>query len=118
AQGLVTGKFTLENRPTDNRSGNNLFSDPTYGLALQAVELLVPIAERYGANTGQLALAWLIAQPGVTSPIVGSRNAAQIADIAKAAAIELSEADTAEISRIAQPVLDSQPEGKINPWAD
>jgi aryl-alcohol dehydrogenase-like predicted oxidoreductase len=116
AQGLVTGKFNLDNRPTDNREGNSLFKDPTYGLALEAVEKLKPIADRYSANTGQIALAWLIAQPGITSPIVGARNAAQIADMAKAADLELSADDLAAIAQIAAPVLESQPKDKTNPW--
>ncbi len=116
AQGLVTGKFDMENRPTDNREGNHLFKDPTYAIALQATENLKPLAEKYGANTAQLALAWLIAQPGVTSPIVGARNANQIQDTANAATLQLAEEDVSAISKIAQPVLDSVPDDKTNPW--
>ena len=117
AQGLVTGKFTLENRPTDNRANNHLFQDPTYGLALEAASKLQPIAQKYGATPAQIALAWLIAQPGVTSPIVGARNGEQVRDTAKAADLELQESDLQLISQIATPVLESQPESKTNPWA-
>ena len=116
AQGLVTGKFNMENRPTDNRQGNHLFKDPAYGIALEATDQLKPIAEKYGANTAQIALAWLIAQPGVTSPIVGARNAEQIQDTAQAAALELSPQDIEAITKIAQPVLDAVPDDKTNPW--
>ena len=116
AQGLVTGKFNMENRPTDNREGNHLFKDPTYSIALEATEKLKPIAQKYEANTAQIALAWLIAQPGVTSPIVGARNADQIKDTAKATSIQLDSEDIATISRIAQPVLDAVPDEKTNPW--
>ena len=116
AQGLVTGKFNMENRPTDNREGNHLFKDPTYGIALEATEKLKPIAEKYEATTAQLALAWLIAQSGVTSPIVGARNAKQIQDTAQAASLKLQQNDIDEISHIAQPVLDAVPDEKTNPW--
>ncbi len=116
AQGLVSGKFTLSNRPTDNRAGNHLFKDPTYGFALDAVEELKSIAGKYGATTLQLALAWLIAQPGVTSPIVGARTPGQIQGAAKAAELRLEDADIAAISAIAKPVLDSLPDAKTNPW--
>lgn len=116
AQGLVTGKFNMENRPTDNRQGNHLFKDPAYGIALEATDKLKPIAEKYNANTAQIALAWLIAQPGVTSPIVGARNAKQIQDTAQAASIELKPEDMDAISEIAQPVLDAVPDEKTNPW--
>ncbi|BCM91064.1 aldo-keto reductase YhdN [Abditibacteriota bacterium] len=116
AQGLVSGKFSMDNRPTDNRKGNQLFKDPTYGLALDAVEQLKPIAEKHDATTLQVALAWLIAQPGVTSPIVGARTPQQIQGAAKAASLELASADLEIISALAKPVLDSIPEDKVNPW--
>ena len=116
AQGLVTGKFNMENRPTDNRKGNHLFQDPVYELALEATSQMNPIAEKYDANTAQIALAWLIAQPGVTSPIVGARNAKQIEDSAKAAFIQLESEDIEAITKIAQPVLDAVPDEKTNPW--
>lgn len=116
AQGLVSGKFTLENRPTDNRQGNRLFKDPAYELAIKAVEGMKPIAEKYNANTLQIALAWLIAQPGVTSPIVGARTPDQIRGAAKAASIELDADDVQALSALAQPVLDSLPVDSSNPW--
>lgn len=116
AQGLVTGKFNMENRPTDNRKGNHLFKDPTYGIAIDATKNLEAIAEKYKANTAQIALAWLIAQPGVTSPIVGARNAGQIQDSSQAATIQLEQADIERITEIARPVLDSVPDDKTNPW--
>ena len=116
AQGLVSGKFSMENRPTDNRAGNHLFKDPTFGLALDAVEKMKPIAEKHGANTLQVALAWLIAQSGVTSPIVGARTPQQIQGAAKAAELELDQADVEAISALAQPVLASLPDAKTNPW--
>ncbi len=116
AQGLLTGKFTLENRPTDNRGGNQLFKDPVYRLAIDAVEQLKPIAQKYDATTGNLSLAWLITQPAVTSPIVGARNAAQIIETAKAAELMLTEEDLKRISQIARPVLAALSVDKTNPW--
>ena len=116
AQGLVTGKFNMENRPTDNRKSNHLFQDPTYGIALEATDKLKPIAEKYETDTAQIALAWLIAQPGVTSPIVGARNAKQIKETAQAASIQLKQEDIEIITQTAQPVLDAVPDDKTNPW--
>lgn len=117
AQGLVSGKFSMENRPTDNRAGNHLFKDPTYGLALESVEGMKSIAQKYNANTLQVALAWLIAQLGVTSPIVGARTPEQIQGAAKAADLELAQSDIEAISQLAVPVLQSLPDAKTNPWA-
>ncbi len=117
AQGLVSGKFSMENRPTDNRAGNHLFKDPTYGLAIEAVQQMKSIAQKYNANTLQVALAWLIGQPGVTSPIVGARTPEQIQGAAKAADLELEQSDIEAISQLAAPVLESLPDAKTNPWA-
>lgn len=117
AQGLVTGKFNKDNRPTDNRAGNVLFKDPTFELALEAVEKLRPLASEKGCTTAHLALAWLLAQNGVTSPIVGARTPQQISETARAAEVKLSGEEIARISQIAQPVLDSLPDEKTNMWA-
>ncbi len=87
-------------------------------MALEAVEKLRPLAQKYGATTGHLALAWLITQPGVTSPIVGARNAAQITDSARAADLQIDAEDLTAIAEIATPVLNSLPENKTNPWKD
>jgi aryl-alcohol dehydrogenase-like predicted oxidoreductase len=116
AQGLLTGKFNRENKPTDNRAGNHLFKDPVYDLALQAVDGLKPIAAKYGCDTGQLSLAWLIAQPGVTSAIVGARTPDQIRGNVAAAGITLGADDLSAISLLAQPVLDAVSPEKTNPW--
>ena len=117
AQGLLTGKFNQNNKPTDNRANNHLFKEPTYSQALQAVESLQTIATRLETTTACLSLAWLLAQPGVTSPIVGARTPQQIRDLIPAAALHLDAATVEEISELAHPVLESQPQGKTNPWA-
>ena len=118
AQGILTGKFSLETRPGsgDNRSANVLFQGATYELALEAVEKLRPFAAKYNVTLGQLALAWLLAQPGVTSAIVGARTSAQVLGNIPAATIALEAADVAAIGAIGEPVLASLPENKTNPW--
>ena len=119
AQGLLTGKFNQDNKPGqgDNRAGDILFQEGHYERALAAVEQLKPIAEKYGATTGQLAIAWVLAQPGLTSAIVGARTPEQVRDNAKAAALQISAEDVAEIDRIGRTVTDNLPEHKTNLWA-
>lgn len=118
AQGLLTGKFNKDNRPGegDNRAGNVLFQGEHYERALAAVDALKPIAEKYGATTGQLAIAWVLAQPGLASAIVGARNAEQVQDNAKAAELQIAPEDLAEIDRIGRTVTDSLPDEKNNMW--
>ncbi|HEX8551678.1 MAG TPA: aldo/keto reductase [Abditibacteriaceae bacterium] len=118
AQGLLTGKFSKENRPGegDNRSGNALFKGENYDNALAAVEQLKPIAERYNTTTGELSLAWLLAQPGVVSAITGARNAEQVKGNIGAANVQLSAEDIAAIDAIGRTVTDNLEEAKTNPW--
>ncbi len=117
AQGLLTGKFNRDNRPQgDNREGNALFKGETYDKAVDAVEQFKSIAEKYGVSTGNLSLQWLLGQPGVTSVIVGARNAEQASDNAKAAGFQISDEDRAAIDRIGRTVTDTLPENPTNMW--
>jgi aryl-alcohol dehydrogenase-like predicted oxidoreductase len=107
AQGLLTGKFGPDHSfpPEDNRAKNKLFQGETYQRAQAALEKLRPIADRYQTSLGNLALAWLIAQPQANA-IVGVRNAEQAVDNAIAGEIKLADADIAEIDQIGRIVTD------------
>jgi myo-inositol catabolism protein IolS len=107
AQGLLTGKFGLSHQfdKEDNRSRNRLFKGENAERAHLALAGLRPIAERYDLSLGQLALAWVISQPG-TSAIAGARNEEQVIENAKAAEVRLSDADLKEIDVIGRTVTD------------
>jgi myo-inositol catabolism protein IolS len=113
AQGLLTGKFGPNHKfdRGDHRSKNKLFKPENYERIQQALGRLRPIAERNGISLGQLALAWIIAQPG-NCAIAGARNAEQVRQNAKAGEILLSPADLEEIDQIGRSVtnhLDDNP---------
>jgi aryl-alcohol dehydrogenase-like predicted oxidoreductase len=55
------------------------------------------VAVRQGAVPAQIALAWLIAKPAITAPIVSATSRKQLAEILKAPAIRLSSEDIAEL---------------------
>ncbi|HEY9906313.1 MAG TPA: aldo/keto reductase [Thermosynechococcaceae cyanobacterium] len=107
AQGLLTGKFEPGHQfdPEDNRYKNKLFQGENYDRAQQALAKLRPIADRHQTSLGNLALAWLIAQPQ-SQAIVGVRNAEQAVENAKAAAVKLTAEDLAEIDSIGRIVTD------------
>jgi aryl-alcohol dehydrogenase-like predicted oxidoreductase len=107
AQGLLTGKFGADHTfpPEDNRAKNKLFQGEIYNRAQTALEKLRPIADRYQTSLGNLALAWLVAQPQANA-IVGVRNAEQAVENAKAGEIKLTDADLAEIDQIGRIVTD------------
>lgn len=113
AQGLLTGKFERGHKfdPADNRAKNKLFQGENYERAQQALEKLRPIADRHHTSVGNLAIAWLIAQPK-TQAIVGARNAEQAAANASSADIKLSADELPEIDAIGRIVtehLDDNP---------
>jgi len=57
---------------------------------LDALEQIRPIAEAHDATMAQTALAWTVAQPGITSAIVGARTPQQAVENAQAGDIQLT----------------------------
>jgi myo-inositol catabolism protein IolS len=113
AQGLLTGKFGADHQfpEGDVRRQNKLFQGEIYQKAQAALEAMHPIAAKYETTLGNLAIAWLIAQPQ-TCAIVGARNAAQAQENAKATAIQLSPEDIQTLDTISRTVtahLDPDP---------
>ena len=107
AQGLLTGKFGPGHRfaKGDHRSGNVLFKPQNYQRVQEALNRLRPIAESNGISLGQLALNWVISQPG-TCAIAGARSAGQAVQNAGAADINLPDSDMARIDKISRMVTD------------
>jgi aryl-alcohol dehydrogenase-like predicted oxidoreductase len=111
ACGMLTGAVTADTVfPDDDFRGGNLWDSELYAeffapgkleRSLAVVEGLRPIAKRLGCTAAQLSLAWLLAQPGVTSPIAGTRSADHIAEDAGAADVELDAGTLAEIETVA-----------------
>jgi aryl-alcohol dehydrogenase-like predicted oxidoreductase len=64
---------------------------------LAVVDRLRPVAQRLGCTLAQLALAWNVHQPGVTSAIAGSRNADHVRTNAAAADLQLDELTLKEL---------------------
>ncbi len=98
-QGLLTGKFASADEVPESRARTRLFSkDRLHSRHNQpgceeetfsAIAGIRAICESIGRPMGQVALAWLLAQPGVTSVIAGARSADQAGQNALAAEVEL-----------------------------
>lgn len=101
ARGLLTGKVGMERTfpASDTRSGHKLYTLEIRRRVLQALESLRPIAEAHQATFGQLAVAWVLAQPGITTALVGARTASQVKENAAAAALKLSPEEVTSISQ-------------------
>jgi aryl-alcohol dehydrogenase-like predicted oxidoreductase len=102
AFGLLTGAVTSESRfeRGDVRDEDELFSRGSRERSLAVVASLRPVAERLGISLAQLALAWNVHQPGVTSAIAGSRNPGHVHSNAAAGDVELDDATVSELDAI------------------
>jgi aryl-alcohol dehydrogenase-like predicted oxidoreductase len=97
AYGLLTGAVTMDTDFEDWRGGSGMdyyeefFEPAARARHLAKIDRLRPIAEQHGITLAQLALAWVIAQPGVTTAIAGSRNAGHVRDNAAAGDVVLDQ---------------------------
>ncbi len=100
--GILTERFEKSRMATlaseDWRRNATYFQEPnlTRGLALR--DALRPIAARHGATVSDVAVAWVLAWPGVTGAIVGARSAAQVDGWIGGATLELTRDDLADIA--------------------
>lgn len=109
AQGVLTGKYSPgESPPQGSRAGdsssNMLMEDITHENALQIVEQLKPIADDLGLTLAQLALAWVLREPGISSAIIGASRPEQIDDNIAASGVHLDEETIETIANIIEGV--------------
>ena len=107
AAGLLTGAISHETAFTQGdwraeRGDESLFSPGALERNLAVVDGLRSIAEGLGVSVSQVALAWNIAQPGVTSAIAGSRNPEHVRSNAAAGDIELDAQTLAAIDALVE----------------
>jgi len=77
-KGLVTGKYQSGPKPTDEvRKNNRMLRDENLAEIGNLVAALKDIGARHGKTPGQVALRWLMQQPGTVVPIPGAKTAAQ-----------------------------------------
>jgi aryl-alcohol dehydrogenase-like predicted oxidoreductase len=107
--GLLTGAITKDTTfdPTDFRGGHEeweewqrTFAPGKLERSLALVEELRALAATLGVTVAQLALAWNVAQPGVTAAIAGSRDAEHARSNAAAGDVELDAGTLSELDRI------------------
>ena len=94
AGGLLSGKYDLRAEMTgDGRRAKFDFPPVDKPRAAQVVDAIRPIAQVHGCSVAQIALAWLLHQPQVTSVIVGAKTTAQLEDNIGATDVKLTEAE-------------------------
>ena len=117
--GWLTGKYTRDERTT---GATRLGEDPERGVEAydkrgsrertwDVVDAVRSVAEGRGASMAQVALAWLVDRPAVTSVILGARTVAQLNDNLGAADLHLSPEETARLDAASDPGAADYPYG-------
>jgi aryl-alcohol dehydrogenase-like predicted oxidoreductase len=108
AGGLLSGKYR---RNTEAPAGSRQLTDwgepPVYdqeGL-YDIIEVLVGIGEQRGVSAAQVALAYLLGKPAVTTLVIGARTSGQLADNLAAADLRLTDAEREQLDKASAPPL-------------
>jgi aryl-alcohol dehydrogenase-like predicted oxidoreductase len=108
AGGLLSGKYRRDQQgPEGARHFGGWDEPPIYDSErlYDVVDVLVEIAEGHGVSAAQVALAWLLGRPGVSSVVIGARTDEQLADNLAAAELELGEDERARLDEVSAPPL-------------
>ena len=108
AGGLLSGKYRRgEQGPEGARQLTDWDEPPVRDpdALYDVVDVLVEIAEDRGVSAAQVALAWLLGRPGVSTVVIGARTDEQLADNLAAAELELSGDDRARLDEVSAPPL-------------
>jgi 1-deoxyxylulose-5-phosphate synthase len=92
ARGFVMGNRRKEDGGETKRAKTDDFAQKLYykDTDFQIVDCITQIAGRRGVSNAQVALAWVLAQPGITAPIIGASKLEQLEDLVKALDVKLS----------------------------
>ncbi len=108
AGGLLSGKYRRNQaHPEGSRHLTDWNEPPVRDEAklYDIVDALVAIAEPRGVSAAQVALAWLLARPAVTTLVIGARTDAQLADNLAAADLELTPEERTKLDAVSAPPL-------------
>ena len=109
AQGALTGKYKPGEQPpagsraTDDKGGSDMIERWMKDDVLERVQRLQPVADDAGLSLAQLAVAWVLQNPNVSSAIIGASRPEQVTENVKAAGVSL---DPALMERIDEVVGD------------
>jgi aryl-alcohol dehydrogenase-like predicted oxidoreductase len=108
AGGLLSGKYR---RDTEAPAGSRQLTDwgepPVYdqeGL-YDIIEVLVGIGEQRGVSAAQVALAYMLGKPAVTTLVIGARTSDQLADNLAASDLRLTDAEREQLDKASAPPL-------------
>ena len=93
AAGFLTGKYRRGQELPPSGRAESIKAQYLHDQGYALIDCLVEIAQRHGATPSQIALAWLLARPGITSPITSANTADQWNELAGAVDVQLTPED-------------------------
>lgn len=96
--GFLSGKYKTAADADQSKRGGGMLKDHFSERGVRILAVLDGVAQRNEATAAQVSLAWLLVQPGITAPIVSATSLDQLNDTLKAATLELSAHDIAELN--------------------
>jgi aryl-alcohol dehydrogenase-like predicted oxidoreductase len=118
--GWLSGKYRRDERPS---GATRLGEDPGRGMEAwdrrgsnrtwDVITAVQDISEKRGVTMAEVALAWVTAQPAVTSTILGARTLDQLEANLRSADLQLTEAETAALDTASEPGATDYPYGEL-----
>ena len=105
ARGFVVGNRRKEDYGETVRAKTDEFSRKQYYRPedFAIVDRVTELARKRGLNNAQVALAWVLHQPGITSPIIGASKPGHLEDAIKALSVKLDEGEVKFLSELYKP---------------
>jgi aryl-alcohol dehydrogenase-like predicted oxidoreductase len=91
ASGFLTGKYRSAEDASKSPRGGGIVKQYLDARGLRILSALDQAAQRTGATPGQVAIAWVMAQPGVTSPIASATSLPQLQELVRASQLRLDD---------------------------
>ncbi|WP_406057052.1 aldo/keto reductase family protein [Kribbella sp. NBC_00889] len=115
AQGVLTGKYVPGQQPpegsraTDDKGGANMIRRFLNDDVLTRVQELKPLADEAGLSLSQLAVAWVLQNPNVSSAIVGASRPEQVVENVKASGVKLEDGLLKRIDEVLGGIVERDP---------
>jgi aryl-alcohol dehydrogenase-like predicted oxidoreductase len=115
AQGVLTGKYLpgqpppAGSRATDEKSGAVFIQRFMTDEVLSTVQRLKPLADQAGLSLAQLAIAWVLQNPNVSSAIIGATRPEQVLENVKASGKRLDASLLKAIDEVLDPIVERDP---------
>ena len=100
AGGLLSGKYDRDSEARDGRRAAFDFPPVDKPRAFDIIDAMRPIAQAHSASVAQVALAWLLHQPVVTTVIIGAKRIEQLDDNLRAVDVRLTPEDLATLDEV------------------